>query len=80
MYKHISVLQAMSKEIKKHKCKSSNNLHSYFPLNRCKHMANASDFQVGNRTEFKDHLFAFLEYNDNQFPKGLTDLVISSYI
>lgn len=32
MYKHISVLQAMSKkEIKKHKCKSSNNLHSYFP-------------------------------------------------
>lgn len=40
-------------------------------------MAKASDFQVGNRTEFKDHLFAFLEYNDNWVSKGLTDLVIS---
>ena len=40
-------------------------------------MANASDFQVGNQIEFKDYLFAFLEYNDNWVSKGLTGLVIS---
>ena len=38
-------------------------------------MANASDFQVGNHIEFKNHLLAFLEHNDNCVFKGLTGLV-----
>lgn len=57
----------------KNKFKNSNKLET--SLNRCKYMANASDFQVGNHTELKDHLLAFLEYNDNNIFKGLTDLV-----
>lgn len=76
MYKHISVLQAMSKKKKKTNAKVQTTCIAT-SLNRCKHMANASDFQVGNQIEFKDYLFAFLEYNDNWVSKGLTGLVIS---
>lgn len=38
-------------------------------------MANASDFQVGNHTELKDHLLASLEHNDNSIVQGLTDFI-----
>lgn len=79
-HKHISVLQAMS--IKADKKTNTKIQTSYrdTSLNRCKHMANASDFQVGNHTEFKGHLLAFLEHKDNRDFKGLTGLVSLQWI
>lgn len=60
MHEHISVLEAMSRKTDEKQIQKFKEAVEILPLTDAnKYMVNASDFQVGNQRELKDHLPAF---------------------